>query len=80
MQKEETTKEPRTLEEIQAHYNQLCLRAGDIQYKLKCFQGDLDVTNQALMQINQEAAARKKLEDSKKAEPELAIVPEAVSQ
>lgn len=63
MQTEEAKKDPRSIEEIQTHYNQLCLRAGDLQYRIKCFQGDLDVCNQALVQVNQEGAARKKLDD-----------------
>lgn len=80
MQQEETKAEPRTLEQIQAHYNQLCLRAGDLQYRIKCFQGDLEAANQALQQVNQEAAARKSLDDAAKASEAPAITPEVVAK
>lgn len=46
----------RTLEEINAEYNHLCAKAGDFQYKILCFQGELSATNQRLFAVNKEAS------------------------
>lgn len=50
-------KNPRAIEVIQAEYQSLCTRAGDIQYKLFLFNKDLATINEELVNINQEAAA-----------------------
>lgn len=68
---EQQKKEPRALEDINKEYNQLCLKAGDLQYRIKCFGGELENINHALLQVNQEAAKRKELDDAAK----LTVVP-----
>ena len=45
----------RTLEQIQSEYQMLCARAGDMQYKVRCFNADLESINQRLVTMNQEA-------------------------
>ncbi len=53
-----TFKVPRALPEIQAEYNNACIKAGDLQYKILCFKEELDKVNEMLKEINQEAQAR----------------------
>ncbi len=53
---------PRTMEAIQAEYGQLSARAGQIQYQVFVLNKDLEQTNQALVAVNHEAAARQKLD------------------
>lgn len=84
----ETKKEykaPRTLQEIGGEYRQLCMTAGDLQFKIDSFKRDLALLNDQMRDLNFEAiaanqrdqeAAKKKAEEDeaakKKAEEEKA--------
>lgn len=46
----------RTLEEIQMEYQQLCTKAGHLQYQLHTITSDLSVVNSTLRDLNIEAA------------------------
>lgn len=58
---------PRKLEEIQAEYNQLSARAGQNQYQSYVLAEDLKSLNRRLVEVNQEAAERNKLDAAAKA-------------
>lgn len=62
---------PRKLEEIKAQYNEVAQRAGQAQYQIFVLKKDLEQLNAALLNINQEAAARQSLdkEEAAKAKP-----------
>lgn len=45
----------RPKEQIQQEYGRLCAQAGDMQYKITCFQGELATINNKLMALNKEA-------------------------
>jgi len=64
--------EPRSLEEINKTYGELCARAGELQYKITVDTDQLKQINEALRNVNYEAAARQTLDkqaaDVKKAE------------
>lgn len=47
----------RKVEEIQAEYTQLCCKAGHTQYQISAMQKDLNMINDALRDLNFEAAA-----------------------
>jgi ribosomal protein L12E/L44/L45/RPP1/RPP2 len=49
---------PRSMEEINKVYQELCMRAGELQYRILVSNGDLDNVNEALANINSEGAAR----------------------
>lgn len=53
---------PRDLKDIQVEYNQLSLRAGQNQYQSYVLAQDLKGINQRLVEVNQEAAERNKLD------------------
>lgn len=53
---------PRDLKEIQAAYNDLSARAGQIQYQRFVLDKDLEYVNNQLVSVNQEAHARKELD------------------
>lgn len=55
----------RSIPEIQAEYQNLALRAGHIQYQIVTMQGDLELLNKSLRDLNLEAAAVKAEEDAK---------------
>lgn len=59
-----TDTKKRTLPEIQQEYQNLCLKAGHLQYQVSVFSGDLDMVNKELRSLNFEAAALK-AEDEK---------------
>lgn len=61
-------KAPRELKEIQAEYNQLSARAGQNQYQTYVLTEDLKQINKRLVEVNQEAAHRNKLDAEKKAQ------------
>lgn len=42
-------------EKINNEYTQWCAKAGDVQYKLMCFKGELEFINNKLKSINEEA-------------------------
>ena len=47
---------PRTAEQIQAEYAELCTHAGDKQYRLEIAKKELNEINSRLFQLNMEAA------------------------
>lgn len=49
----------RSIEEIQQQYQGLCLRAGHLQYQIHAHELDLEQVNNALRDLNLEAAASK---------------------
>lgn len=49
----------RSMEQIQQEYQGLCLRAGDIQYRLSVMAKDLEEINKQLRDLNLEAASVK---------------------
>lgn len=53
---------PRELKEIQAQYNDLCLRAGQIAYQKYVLDKDAEQVNSTLLSVNHEAAVRQKLD------------------
>lgn len=53
---------PRELKDIQAEYNNLSLKAGQNQYQVYVLKQDLEYMNRQLVNINQEAAERQKLD------------------
>ena len=58
---------PRELAAIQSDYQEKAFAAGQVQYQIKVFSDEIDRLNGLILQINNEAAARKEL-DNKKAE------------
>lgn len=60
------TVEPRSLEEITKAYSELCCRVGQAQYQVHVHQEDVKRLNEQLVQINNEAAARQKLDKEAK--------------
>ena len=67
--------EVRPLQVIQQEYTQLCTKAGDLQYKIRCFQTDLETVNGQLLSLNHEAvtsqeAAAKEADEKATAEAE----------
>lgn len=54
---------PRSLEEIQKDHDQVCLRAGAVQYEMGVRKAELESLNQALRRLNFEGAERKKLDE-----------------
>lgn len=65
-------KEPRPLSEIQVEYQNLCTKAGNIQYQVFALGKDLAQVNESLLELNFEAAAaaRKEAEAKKSSEEE----------
>lgn len=53
---------PRAMDEIQKVYSELCARAGALQYKITIDNKSLDELNEALVNVNNEAAARQQLD------------------
>lgn len=53
---------PRTMEEINKTYSELCGRAGQLQYQIKVNTEQLEEINTALKSVNHEANARQKLD------------------
>lgn len=65
-----TFKVPRALSDIQAQYNNVCVTAGDLQYKILCLKEQLAGVNEQLKEINQEAQARMNADNQAKQEAE----------
>lgn len=63
-------KAPRSIGEIQAEYQSLCTRAGDLQYKVFIFSKDLELVNASLKDLNFEAAAAHSRDVKEKAQAE----------
>ncbi len=59
---------PRKIDEIQAQYNEVAQRAGQAQYQVYVLEKDLELLNRKLLDINQEAAARNRLDKEAAAE------------
>lgn len=57
---------PRTIEEIQKDHNQASYEAGLAQYQVYIFTKDLEQKNQRLLNLNQEASARNKIDQEAK--------------
>lgn len=54
----EAEQKPVTTEEkFRERYGALAMKAGDIQYKIKCFEQELHETNEAIARLNQEVMA-----------------------
>ena len=62
-----SSNEPRQLDEIQKEYNEVALKAGQLQYQVFVHSEDLKATNQRLVALNQEAAKRLQLDKEAKA-------------
>jgi TolA-binding protein len=83
MKTEKTFKAPRPLPEIQMEYSQVCMRLGDMAYKLHCVNKDIETLNGQLQELNfeavasQEAAAKEAAEAKAKDDAEAAKVAEA---
>jgi len=56
----------RKLSEIEAEYQQLCVKAGHLQYTIAVISDDLKTLNETLKDLNLEAAEAKKAEDAAK--------------
>ncbi len=52
----------RSIQDIQGEYQNLCLKAGHVQYNIQVLQKDLDMVNSSLLDLNLEAAAVKAAE------------------
>ncbi len=68
-------KPPRELPVIQQEYQNLCVKAGHLQYQIVTLQKDLDALNSTLRDLNFEgagAAAKAKKDEAEKAAKELA--------
>lgn len=59
---------PRSMDEIQKTYAELCARSGALQYKIKIEERELGQLNLALENVNAEANARQKLDAEAKKE------------
>lgn len=66
-------KDPRALTDIQKEYQELCFKAGQLQYQNNVTNDELAKINERLYEVNYEAAERNKLdaESSKQAAPEV---------
>lgn len=53
---------PRTMDELNTLYTELCNRAGQLQYQVETNKEQLDNINTAIRNINYEADARRKLD------------------
>lgn len=56
---------PRELEEIQKEYGNTCFEAGQCQYLINQKSSELEMLNEHIRKLNNEAAARKKLNAQK---------------
>lgn len=74
-----TTKvpDPRSMPEIMAEYNQLKSQAGELQYQIFALTQNLADTNQKILAVNHEGAARQKADKESAAKP---ITKEAASE
>jgi len=66
--KAQEPQEPRTLEDIRKDYSELSARAANAQYLVFIHSKELEQLNGQLMHLNQEAAARQKLDTPQKEE------------
>jgi hypothetical protein len=61
----EETKKAKSQQEINDEYTMWCAKAGDISYKILCFQGELSFIQNKLKEINEEATELKKQKEAK---------------
>lgn len=66
----------RELSEIQQDYQNLCTKAGHVNYQIVTLKKDLALINDSLQNLNQEAAALKAAEPA----PAVAVVEETPSE
>ncbi len=62
-------------EKINNEYTQWCAKAGDVQYKLMCFKGELEFINNKLKSINEEATKLSKEQSNGSTRPETISIP-----
>lgn len=55
---------PKSLEDLGTDYRRLCMKAGDLQYKVYLAQRDLDQVNEQLREIGFEALRAKQAAES----------------
>jgi predicted nucleic acid-binding Zn-ribbon protein len=60
MKKMEAVKAKRELKDIQVEYTQLCQQSGEMQYKILCFQDQLQQMNVRIRELKQEANSLQK--------------------
>lgn len=58
--------QPRQLTDITKEYQDLCFKAGQLQYVVSVQTRELDDTNKRLVEINNEADRRRKLDEAEK--------------
>jgi hypothetical protein len=59
----------RTVAEIQKEYVQVCTNAGDMTYRIKCFEQDLVKLHNRMLELNQEATEASATEKAAANEP-----------
>lgn len=62
----------RTLEQVQAEYIELAKQAGDMSYRIKCFEADLERVHNRMLELNQEATKLGQQESANEQAPEQA--------
>lgn len=61
-------KVPRELNVIQAEYGQLAAKCGQVQYQIFVMEQELKQTNEQMLELNREGAARNELDKNKQVE------------
>ena len=64
-------KKPRNIPEIQNDYNNLCARAGHLQYAISATAEDLRMVNDQLKELNLEVAAARAAEPKQEEPPKV---------
>lgn len=70
-------KKSRSLQEIQSDYQNLCVKAGHIQYQISVMSEDLALVNKTLKDLNFEGAAAQAKAAAEAPKPEEATAPAA---
>ena len=65
MAKQKKLSVPRELDAIQKEYQNTCFNAGQVQYQISVYKHELEMINERLLAINNEAAARRQLDEQK---------------
>ena len=60
--KQKQAQEPRELKDIKAEYDQLTSRAGQAQYMVYVYGKELDQSNRRMLEVNQEAEVRQRMD------------------
>lgn len=71
----EVAKSPRAVSDIQSDYQNLCLKAGHIQYQIFALSKDLELVNSSLRDLNLEAAEIAKVESKPEEAPVVEELP-----